>query len=52
MYTLKKLTRLLALRSNDDKRLQTLIDKMTSYPCGASVGKICKTEFLEHLNIK
>ena len=42
----------IALSSNDDKRFQTLIDKMTSYPYSASVGKICKTEFLEHLNIK
>ena len=42
----------IALHSNDEKRLQTLIDKMASYPYGASVGKVCKTEFLEHLNIK
>ena len=34
MYTSKKLT------SNDDKRFQTL-DRITSYPCGTSVGKVC-----------
>ena len=34
-----------ALSSNDDKRLQTL-DRITSYPYGISVGKICKRELL------
>ena len=32
----------IALSSNDDKRLQTF-DRITSYPYGASVGKVCKT---------
>ena len=40
----------IALSSNDDKRLQTF-DKITSYPYGASVGKICKTELLQYINI-
>ena len=31
----------IALGSNDDKRLQTF-DKITLYPYGASVGKVCK----------
>ena len=35
----------IALSSNDDKRLQTY-DRITSYPYGASVGKVCKTELL------
>ena len=35
----------IALSSNDDKRLQTF-DRITSYPYGASVGKVCKTEIL------
>ena len=34
-----------ALSSNDDKRLQTF-DRVTSYPYGRSVGKVCKTELL------
>ena len=33
----------IALRSNDDKRLQTY-DIITSYPYGASAGKVRKTE--------
>ena len=33
------------LSSNDDKRLQTF-DRITSYPYGASAGKVCKTELL------
>ena len=40
----------IALSSNDDKRLQTF-DRITSYPYGASVGKVCKTELLEYVNI-
>ena len=40
----------IALSSNDDKRLQTL-DNITSCPHGTSVGKVCKTELLEYLNI-
>ena len=39
------------LSSNDDKTLQTF-DRMTSYPYGASVGKVCKTELLSKVNIK
>ena len=41
----------IALSRNDDKRLQTF-DKITSYPHGTNVGKVCKTELLEYLNIK
>ena len=41
----------IALSSNNDKRFQTF-DKITSYPNGANVGKVCKTELLEYLNIK
>ena len=40
-----------ALSSNDDKRLQTF-DKITTYPYGASAGKVCKTELLSKVNIK
>ena len=35
----------IALSSNDDKRFQTF-DRITSYPYGESVGKVCKTELL------
>ena len=35
----------IALSSNDDKRMQTF-DRITSYPYGASAGKVCKTELL------
>ena len=41
----------ITLSSNDDKKLQTF-DRITSYPYVTSVGKICKTELQEHLNIK
>ena len=41
----------IALNSNDDKRLQTC-DRIRSHPYGTSVGKVCKTELLKHLNIK
>ena len=41
---LKKLTRL-HLSSTDGKRFQTF-DKITSYPYGANVRKVCKTELL------
>ena len=41
----------IALSRNDDKRLQTF-DRITSYPYGASVGKVCKTELLSKVNIK
>ena len=40
----------IALSSNDDKRLQTF-DRITSYPYGTSVGKVCKTEILSEVNI-
>ena len=50
MYTLKKVYKI-ALRSNDDKRLQTF-DRITSYLYGTSAGKVCKTEILNKLNIK
>ena len=35
----------IVLSNNDDKRLQTF-HRITSYPYGASVGKVCKTELL------
>ena len=35
----------IALSSNDDKRLQTF-NRITLYPYGASVGKLCKTDLL------
>ena len=38
----------IALSSNDDKRLQTF-DRITSYPCGTSAGKVCKTELLSKI---
>ena len=41
----------IALSSNHDKRSQTF-DRITSYPYGASAGKVCKTELLNKLNIK
>ena len=41
----------IALSSNDDKRLQTF-DRITLYPYGKNVGKVCKTELLGYLNIK
>ena len=41
----------IALSSKDDKRLQTF-DKITSYPYGASAGKVCKTELLSNVIIK
>ena len=41
----------IALRSNDDKRLQTY-DRITTYPYGASAGKLCKTEILSKINRK
>ena len=41
----------IALSNNDDKRQQTF-DKITSYPYGASAGRVCKTELLSKVNIK
>ena len=35
----------IALSSNDDKRLHNF-DRITSYPYGTSVGKVCKTKLL------
>ena len=35
----------IALSSNDDKRLQT-VDKVTTYPYGTSVFKVCESEML------
>ena len=35
----------ITLSSNDDKRLQNF-DRITSYPYGASAGKVCKRELL------
>ena len=37
--------RKVALSNNHDKRLQTY-DKTTTYPFGAGVGRMCKTELL------
>ena len=33
----------IALSNNDDKRLKTY-DKITTYPHGAGLGRVCKTE--------
>ena len=35
----------IALNSNDDKRIQTF-DRVTTYPCGTNVFKVCKNEML------
>ena len=35
----------IALSSNDDKRLQTF-DRITTYPYGANVFKVCESEML------
>ena len=35
----------IALSSNDDKRLQTF-DKITIYPYGSNVFKVCETEMM------
>ena len=43
MHTEK--VRKIALSNNNDKRLQTY-DKITTYPFGAGVGRVCKTELL------
>ena len=40
----------IALSSNDDKRLKTF-DRITLYPYGTSVGKVCKTEMLGKVNM-
>ena len=36
---------MIALSSNDDKRLQT-VDKVTTYPYGTSAFKVCGSEML------
>ena len=41
----------IALSSNDDKILSTF-DKITTYPYGTDVGKVCKTELLNKLIVK
>ena len=41
----------IALGSNDDKRLQTF-DRITSYPYGASAGKVCKTRAIKQSKYK
>ena len=41
----------IALSSSADKRLQTF-DRITSYPYGASAGRVCKTKLLSKVNIK
>ena len=40
-----------ALSSNDDKRLENLVE-ITAYPYGTSAGRVCKTELLSKVNIK
>ena len=49
MYT-KEINKI-ALSTNDDKRLQTF-DGITTYPYGASAGKVCEKELLSKVNIK
>ena len=41
----------IALSSNDDKILQSF-DKITTYPCGKSAARVCKTELLSKVNMK
>ena len=43
-FTLKKL-----ISSNDDKRIQTF-DKVTTFPYGTNVFKVCETEMLLKTN--
>ena len=40
-----------ALSNNDDKRLSPF-DKITTYPYGTNVGKVCKTELLSKVIMK
>ena len=40
----------IALSSNDDKRLQTF-DRITTYPYGTNVFKICESEMLMVKNL-
>ena len=41
----------IALSSNDDKRIQTF-EKITTYPYGTSVFKICENEMINVYNAK
>ena len=41
----------IALSSNDDKRIQTF-DKITTYPYGTSVFKVCENEMINVYNPK
>ena len=41
----------IALSNNDDKRLLSFA-KITTYPYGTNVGKVCKTELLNKVIIK
>ena len=41
----------IALSNNVDKRLSTF-NKITTYPYGTNVGKVCKTELLSKVIIK
>ena len=41
----------IALSNNVDKRLPTF-NKITTYPYGTNVGKVCKTELLSKVIIK
>ena len=40
----------IALSSNDDKRIQTY-DKITTYPYGTNIFKICENEMLLKINL-
>ena len=40
----------IALNSSDDKRLQTF-DKITTYPLGTNVFKLCESEMLSKLKL-
>ena len=41
----------ITLSRNDNKILQ-IFDRITSYPYGISIRKVCKTEILSYPNIK
>ena len=40
----------IALSSNDDKRIQTF-DKVTTFPYGINVFKVCENEMLSKINL-
>ena len=40
----------IALNSNDDKRLQTF-DRITTYPYGTNVFKVCESEMLSKMRV-